>query len=141
MTQISALFGKIIALLLFAVSFIMPASPDNVDISVEVSSSPEQTISVNWQNNTGKGIDIPRYYIERKEGDFWEEVPFGEDFGGFPDIAATYYPTEGGKFTVKPNQAFGKELQGGTYRITLYYTLRFSDISEGKASAVFDISD
>ena len=141
MTQISAFLGKIIALLLFAVSFIVPGSPDNMDISVELTSAPEQEISVIWKNNTGKAIDIPRYYIEKQAGDSWEEIPFSEDFGGFPDIAATYYPTEGRKFTVKTAQTFGKELQGGTYRITLYYNLRFSDISEGKASAVFVISD
>ena len=141
MTQISAFFSKIIALLLFAVSFIVPASPDKVEISVEASISPEQIISVTWQNNTGKGIDIPRYYIEKQTGDSWERLPFDEDFGGFPDIAATYYPTEGGKFTVKTEEVLGKELADGTYRITLYYTLRFSDITDGKSSAVFVISD
>ena len=141
MTQISAFFSKIIALLLFAVSFITPASPDNMAVSVELSAAPGQEISVTWKNNTGKAIDIPRYYIEKQAGDSWEEIPFVEDFGGFPDIAATYYPTEGGKFTVKTLSVFGEELPVGTYRITLYYTLRFSDISEGKASAEFVISD
>lgn len=133
-----SIFAKVIALFMFAISFIIPASPDNLEISVEVSSAETQIIYVEWKNNTKKAITEPRYYIEKLENGQWTEVPFSFGFG-FPDIYTQHYPTESGKITINTSTAFDEKLPSGTYRITLYYELLLSDISKGCARNEFEI--
>ena len=139
MVSLSAVFSKFIAIILFAVSFLIPGSPDKMDISVTVDNTETQIITVEWTNRTGKAVTIPRYYMEKLDGEEWTEIPFSPDFGGFPEIYGQYYPTEGGKITVDTQRTFGTVLCAGTYRITLYYDVLHCDINSGKCAENFII--
>lgn len=138
MSQFNSLFAKLISIILFALSFMLPASPDNLNITVNIDNTEEQIIIAEWQNLTGKGIDTPRFYIEKQENDEWIQIPFLPDFG-FVEIATIHYPTAKGKTTVRTEKVFGKELEPGTYRITLYYNLMYSDVATGNANTQFTI--
>lgn len=131
-------FSKIIALFLFALSFILPARPERVDISLEISEEETQTITVFWENNTNKAIDEPTFFIERLNDGEWEALPFAEGFG-FPEIYTRHYPTENGKFTIDTKTVFGEALPDGTYRLTLCYTLLISEIKNGSSVCEFTI--
>ncbi|MBR3767702.1 MAG: hypothetical protein IKL10_05625 [Clostridia bacterium] len=138
MINFSAIFSKMIAIILFAVSFLLPGNPDDVAISADVSSSDKQVITVEWQNNTGKAIKNPTYYIEKLEDEEWQSVEFAEDFG-FPEIYTQYYPTESGKITVNGKKDLKEPLTKGTYRITLCYELLYCDTRNGSSSVEFTI--
>ena len=138
MLNFSEIISKCIAILLFAVSFIVPATPDGVDVSVTVQSQP-QIISVEWTNNTGKAVTRPTYYFEKFEDGEWVQTEFAEGFF-FPEIYTQYYPTEGGKITVNVSRDLKEPLTTGTYRITLCYDLLYSSTKHGTASAEFEVS-
>ncbi len=138
MLNLTSLFTKFIAIILFAISFITPASPGNVEISVQVNEDVPQTICVYWNNKTNKAITEPRYFIEKLENGQWTEVPFADGFG-FPEIYSQYYPAEGGKITITSQRDLKEPLKSGTYRITLYYELLYSETKNGKAVCDFDI--
>lgn len=139
MMQLNEILSKFIAVILFAVSFLIPGSPDKLDISVSVDNTGNQIIIAEWKNETGKAVTIPKYYIEKLEGETSVLVPFGEDFGGFPEIYRKYYPTEGGRITIDSIKAFGAELPSGTYILTLYYDVLYCDVKQGKATVTFEI--
>lgn len=130
------IFSKIIALFLFALSVFLPARPERVDISLEISEKESQTITVFWENNTNKAITEPTFFIERLTDGKWENLPFAEGFG-FPEIYTQHYPTEKGRFTIDTEAVFGKTLSDGVYRITLCYSLIRSDIKEGSSVCEF----
>lgn len=138
MTNLSTVFKKIIAVILFAVSFIIPGDPNKADISVSVTENEKQVITAEWKNNTGKAISEIRFYVEKNEDGEWTEIPFSSHFG-FPEIYTIHYPTEKGKISIDTEDVFGKKLTPGEYRITLNYNVLYSDTSEGCASAVFNI--
>ncbi len=138
MTAISDVFSRFIAILLFLFSAFLPFNPEGLDLTVNVSNENEQIITVEWQNNTGRAIGIPRYFIEKAEDGEWTNVPFSSDFG-FPDIASTYYPSEKGKITIKSESAFGEPLPSGTYRVTVYYDIRDTETTNSGASTEFTI--
>ncbi|MBE6791326.1 MAG: hypothetical protein IKB08_08085 [Clostridia bacterium] len=131
-------FSKIIALFLFALSFILPARPERVDISLEISEKESQTITVFWENNTNKAITEPTFFIERLTDGKWESLPFAEGFG-FPEIYTQHYPTEKGKFTIDTETVFGSPLPDGTYRLNLRYSLLRSNIKEGSSVCEFTV--
>lgn len=139
MLKISTITAKIIAILLFAVSFIIPGSPDNVDISVNVPEEETPIIYVEWKNNTGKAVTAPTYYIEKLENEEWKLMEFAEGFG-FPEIYTQYYPTEGGKITVDIKRDLKDPLTDGKYRITLCYELLYSNTKNGTSSSEFEIN-
>ncbi len=139
MFNLSEVISKCIAILLFAVSFIIPGSPDNVDISVTAVTEETQIIYIEWENNTGKAITSPTYYFEKLENGEWVPKEFSEGFG-FPEIYTQYYPTEGGKITVDVERDLKEPLTKGTYRITLCYELLYCDTKNGMSSAEFEVS-
>lgn len=132
------IFAKFIALIMFAVSFIVPGSPENVDISVDVTTEEAQIIYIEWKNNTGKAITDPTYYLEKLENEEWKAVEFADGFG-FPEIYTQHYPTEGSKITINTARDLKAPLTDGTYRITLCYELLYSNTKNGNSSAEFVI--
>ncbi len=138
MINISLVLKKLIAVILFAVSFIVPGSPDKVDISVNTEETEKQIITAEWKNNTGKAIAEIRFYVEKNEDGEWTEIPFSPYFG-FPEIYTQYYPTEGGKISIGTEEVFGTKLSSGEYRIILYYNVLYCSTNSGKASADFII--
>ncbi len=138
MPNLSAIFSKLIAIILFAVSFLIPGEADNMDISVTVSNTETQIITVEWKNNTGKAVTEPRFYIEKQNGEEWTDVPFAPGFG-FPEIYTRYYPTEGGRITVDTARDLKEPLSQGTYRITLCYDVLYSENTNGNAHCIFVI--
>lgn len=139
MLNLNSLFAKILALLMFAVSFIVPGNPEKLDISVNVTTTEQQMIYVEWKNNTGKAITEPTYYIEKLENGKWQEVEFAEGFG-FPEIYTQHYPTEGGKITVNVQKDLKEPLTEGKYRITLCYELLYCNTKNGCANIEFEVS-
>ena len=137
--MLNTVFAKLIALILFAVSFIIPGSPDNVDISAEAVAGEAQIIRVEWKNNTGKAITVPKYYIEKYENEEWTAVEFSDGFG-FPEIYTQYYPTEGGTITIDAKRDLKEPLTAGTYRITLCYNILYSSVKTGSSCAEFTVN-
>ncbi len=135
---LSSVFAKLVAILMFAMSFLVPGSPDKVDISVSTATEEAQVIYVSWKNNTGKAITQPTYYLEKQENDEWIPVEFADGFG-FPEIYTQYYPTEGSAFRIDVQRDLKEALTEGEYRITLCYELLYSNDADGSASKEFRI--
>ena len=93
---------------------------ENIALDIQVSYAPEQTICVEWKNQTGAVIYSPRYSVEKQIAAGWEKVSFSEHFG-FNEMATTHYPLQGGSFTIKCEEVFGETLSAGTYRFNFEY--------------------
>lgn len=137
--NISEIFSKLIALFMFALSFIVPGAPDNVEINVNVNDTPSQCISVEWKNSTGKAITEPRFFMEKEENGEWERITFSQGFG-FREIYTEYYPTEKGSFGIDSEIAFGEKLSPGNYRLTLYYDVINCTPDKGSSAIEFTVS-
>ena len=139
MLNVRTLTAKLVAILLFSISFIIPGSPDDVDISVNIPEQETSIIYVEWKNNTGKAITAPTYYIEKLENEEWKLTEFAEGFG-FPEIYTRYYPTEGGRITIDINKDLKEPLTDGTYRITLCYELLYCNTKNGASVTEFEFN-
>lgn len=111
---------KIFAALLSVFAMLFSFGTENIAMDIQVSYVPEQTICVEWKNQSGGVIYSPRYSVEMQTDGGWEKVAFNESFG-FKEIATTYYPLQGGSFTIKSEEVFGKVLSAGTYRFNFEY--------------------
>ncbi len=111
---------KIFAALLSVFAMLFSFGTENIAMDIQVSYAPEQTICVEWKNQTGAVIYSPRYSVEKQVDGEWENVAFAEHFG-FNEMATTHYPLQGGTFTIKSEEVFGKTLSAGTYRFNFEY--------------------
>lgn len=111
---------KIFAALLSVFAMLFSFGTENIAMDIQVSYEPEQTICVEWKNQTGAVIYSPRYSLEKQTAAGWEKVAFSEHFG-FNEMATTHYPLQGGSFTIKSEEVFGKTLSAGTYRFNFEY--------------------
>lgn len=110
----------ILAALLSVFTVVFSFGTEKIAMDVRVENAPEQTIHVEWKNQTGGVIYSPRYSVEKQTDEKWERVAFAEDFG-FEEIASVHYPLQGGSFTIKCEKVFGKALPAGTYRFNFEY--------------------
>ncbi len=134
----SALFSKFIALMMFAVSFLLPLNENGVKAEITVNDDDKQIISVMWKNETNKAIDELRFSVEKYENEEWTKVEFKEGFG-FPEIYTRYYPTEKGAFTINSENTFGEALSEGQYRLVLSYHIIYSDKTSDISITEFEI--
>lgn len=134
----SALLSKIIAIIMFAVSIIMPLNEGGVKAEINVSEEENQVISVFWTNETNKAIDELRFSVEKQENGEWTTVEFCDNFG-FREIYTRYYPTESGTIRINCEDTFGKNLPKGQYRLILYYHLILSDKTSDMSATEFEI--
>ncbi len=111
---------KIFAALLSVFAMLFSFGTENIAMDIQVSYAPEQTICVEWKNQTGAVIYSPRYSLEKQTVAGWEKVSFSEHFG-FNEMATTHYPLQGGSFTIKCEEVFGTVLSPGTYRFNFEY--------------------
>ena len=116
-------FRRIIGVILFALSFLLPVHPDGLDVQVTVENEPQQVITAEWTNNTGAKISEPRFYAEQKNGESWVQIDFAPAFG-FEDIYTLYYPLESCIMNISTESVFGTVLPAGEYRIVLYYDVK-----------------
>ena len=115
----TGVYQRLIAAILLIVSFFTVAKPDQVTLRV-VSASAE-SITVEFTNETGKTVSPEqRFLLEVKTGNGCETVPFTEGFA-WNDIARICLPRETGETTVDALRCFGKPLEAGDYRYTMYY--------------------
>lgn len=129
--SISSLFKKLIAVILMVFSFLVPFDEEGIEMEIKVNNDEKQMIVVEWTNNTGKMIDEPRFFVEKKIGDKWEQIDFAPGFG-FKEIYTQYYPSEGSVFNINTLVTFGEELAEGEYRFTFCYRAKFFDGFEAK---------
>ncbi len=134
----SSLFSKFIALLMFAVSFLMPLNEGGLKAEINITNEENQIISVSWTNGTNKAIDELRFSVEKLDNGEWTAVNFHEGFG-FPEIYTRYYPTEKGTFTINSENTFGSILPEGQYRLILHYHLILSDKTNDTSATEFEI--
>ncbi len=111
---------KIFAALLSVFAMLFSFGAEKIAMDIQVEQAPEQTIHVEWKNQTGGVIYSPRYSVEKQTDEKWERVAFAEDFG-FVEIASVHYPLQGGSFTIKCEEVFGTVLSPGNYRFNFEY--------------------
>ncbi len=136
----------IVAFIFSLVCLLLPANPDNVNLTVKGSGQGTDDffdasycfITVNMENRTNRTMNKPDYAVLEKENDGqWIFVSRGnipqEDFwtimhGG--DTTETFY--------FWPESV--PSLSPGEYRITVHYSVKnLSSRSDGKSSAVFTV--
>lgn len=118
-TLFSGAYHRLIAAILLIVSFFTVAKPDQV--TLRVVSAEAEAITVEFTNETGRTVSPEqRFLLEIKTDNGWEPVPFQEGYA-WNDIARTCLPRETGTVTVNALRCFGKPLEAGDYRFTMYY--------------------
>ena len=141
------LMSKILVVIMTLVSIIMPAKPDNVEVSVRPVTTESAGLTYECVNNTGRRMDRPDIKSLEKEVDGeWVEVPL---VYGRTEIA--YYVNPGGNCTEsidlggldENGEFYVFYLEEGHYRLTVEYTVFnvFEKGQSGQASAVFDVLD
>lgn len=139
--------SKILAIIMTLVSIIMPAQPNNVDVSVREVTTNSAGLTYVCVNNTGRKIDRPDIKcLEKYVDGEWEEVDLAY---GRTEIAYTVNP--GGDCVESVDfggldenfEFYNFHLETGYYRLTVEYTVfnAFGKGQRGQASAEFDVLD
>lgn len=142
-----AIISKILSVIMILVSVIMPAQPNNVEVSVRDITTKSAGLTYDCVNNTGRRIDRPDIKsLEKYVDNEWEEIalPYGRT-----EIA--YFVNPGGDCTESVDfggldenfEFYVFYLEEGYYRLTVEYTVfnLFDKGQKGQASATFDVLD
>lgn len=112
---------KIFAALLSVFTVLFSLGGEKIAMDIQVEYEPEQSIRVEWTNYTGTVIYVPTdFSVEKQTDGEWEPIVFADDYA-FRDILSVVYPLQGGTFSFRSEEAFGKQLSDGTYRFCLAY--------------------
>ena len=132
MSAITSFLNKLLSVFLLIVSFIVP-SYEPVAVLAEV--SPDRAaVTIEYTNHIPAEITTtPKFILEKKTENGWEELPFAENAPGWQEIAVILLPGQSSRIAVDVNKYYGAPLEPGEYRAVVFYTL----LGEKTATAVF----
>ena len=138
--------SRILAILMTLVSILMPAKPDNVEVTVKDMTTESACITFTCVNNTGRRMDRPEIkMIEKNVDGEWEEVQTGYFM---TEIA--YYVNPGFSCTESVElcnldedfNVIYTHLEPGVYRLTVKYgvlNIR-EELQNDEASCIFTVT-
>lgn len=142
----TAIISRILAIFMTLVSIVLPAQPNNVEVTVRDMTTESAGIVYTCVNNTGRRMDRPDIVsIEKNIDGEWQKVKIGlEITDEFYYVHPGYSCTERAGFGTLDNENnyVNQHLDAGEYRLTIgYRLLNFSEEKQyGKASCVFTVT-
>lgn len=142
----TAIISRIFAIFMTLVSIILPAQPNNVEVTVRDMTTESAAIVYTCVNNTGRRMNRPdTASIEKNVDGEWQKVTIGlvrteELYYVHPG----YSCTERAEFGTLDNENnyVNQHLDAGEYRLTIYY--KIYDLADGRqdgqASTVFTVT-
>lgn len=120
MNSITAIFAKIIAVIMSFFYMFTGGNPEKIEVRIEKPVTTESTeIEYVITNYTGTAVGADKYFsVEKKVDGQWTAVPFVDD-AATEEISIVLYNCQSVTLTVDLISYFGKTLEKGEYRLIL----------------------
>ncbi len=110
------LISKILVFFITLAFLLLPAKPENLEITVNPVTTETQGISFEIKNNTNRPVGRPNFSFERNVNGQWES---SELIYAVPEYGYTLYPTQTATESVWIENP--ESITEGEYRLTLSY--------------------
>ncbi len=130
-------FYDILLICIAIFHFMLPAQPENLEVTVNPVTTETRAISFEIKNNTHRTVGRPTFSFERNVSGEWEDAGFNY---AIPEYGYTLYPT--GTETESAYIENPEALTAGEYRLTVFYRVGtgIKSVSEQQVSVDFTVS-